>query len=123
VLILNHCAFVCVFVSLCVVMVLVCVQRERTVFRLTLVKAWNDDEVRGYCDLVKIGKPDFIEIKVSVCECVCVCCVCVCACACVWVCVCVFVLLRWVLIRCEAGRDVLRRLQGIAHHDEERALE
>lgn len=36
---------------------------QRTVYRLTIVKAWNDDEVQGYADLVAIGKPDFIEIK------------------------------------------------------------
>ena len=35
-------------------------------YRLTLVKAFNVDELEGYRDLVKLGKPDFIEIKVSV---------------------------------------------------------
>jgi tRNA wybutosine-synthesizing protein 1 len=28
-----------------------------------VVKAWNDDEINGYADLVGIGKPDFIEVK------------------------------------------------------------
>ncbi|GIX77228.1 s-adenosyl-L-methionine-dependent tRNA 4-demethylwyosine synthase TYW1 [Caerostris extrusa] len=36
---------------------------QRTVYRLTLVKAWNTDELEGYAKLVQIGKPDFIEIK------------------------------------------------------------
>ncbi|CAL1276694.1 unnamed protein product [Larinioides sclopetarius] len=36
---------------------------QRTVYRLTLVKEWNTDELEGYADLVKIGNPDFIEIK------------------------------------------------------------
>eukprot|EP00730_Choanoeca_flexa_P016974 TRINITY_DN8112_c0_g1_i1.p1 TRINITY_DN8112_c0_g1~~TRINITY_DN8112_c0_g1_i1.p1 ORF type:complete len:750 (+),score=171.27 TRINITY_DN8112_c0_g1_i1:269-2251(+) len=36
---------------------------QRTVYRLTVVKAWNDDEINGYADLVSIGKPDFIEVK------------------------------------------------------------
>ena len=33
-------------------------------YRLTLVKAWNVDELKNYADLVSIGKPDLIEIKV-----------------------------------------------------------
>lgn len=38
--------------------------RQRTVFRLTLVKGFNiDDEVAGYADLVEKGLPCFIEIK------------------------------------------------------------
>lgn len=38
--------------------------RQRTVFRLTLVKGFNvDDEVTGYADLVEKGLPCFIEIK------------------------------------------------------------
>lgn len=37
---------------------------QRTVYRLTLVKSWNVDELKSYADLVEIGKPDFIEIKV-----------------------------------------------------------
>lgn len=40
-------------------------QKQRTVYRLTLVKAWNVDELRSYADLIEIGKPDFIEVKVS----------------------------------------------------------
>jgi len=36
---------------------------QRTVYRLTLVKAWNVDELKNYADLVSIGKPDLIEIK------------------------------------------------------------
>ncbi|XP_051891808.1 S-adenosyl-L-methionine-dependent tRNA 4-demethylwyosine synthase TYW1 isoform X3 [Pristis pectinata] len=38
-------------------------KKQRTVYRLTLVKAWNVDELRSYADLIEIGKPDFIEIK------------------------------------------------------------
>nr|CAD7401642.1 unnamed protein product [Timema cristinae] len=36
---------------------------QRTVYRLTLVKAWNVDELENYAKLVEIGKPDFIEVK------------------------------------------------------------
>ncbi|XP_035221680.1 S-adenosyl-L-methionine-dependent tRNA 4-demethylwyosine synthase TYW1-like isoform X2 [Stegodyphus dumicola] len=36
---------------------------QRTVYRLTLVKSWNTEEIKGYAKLVEIGKPDFIEIK------------------------------------------------------------
>lgn len=36
---------------------------QRTVFRLTLVKAWNTDELEAYAELVSRGKPDFIEVK------------------------------------------------------------
>ncbi|CAH1405380.1 unnamed protein product [Nezara viridula] len=36
---------------------------QRTVYRLTLVKAWNFDEMKNYAGLVELGKPDFIEIK------------------------------------------------------------
>uniref|UniRef100_H2YWM3 S-adenosyl-L-methionine-dependent tRNA 4-demethylwyosine synthase TYW1 n=1 Tax=Ciona savignyi TaxID=51511 RepID=H2YWM3_CIOSA len=38
-------------------------QGQRTVYRLTLVKAWNVDELEAYADLVALGKPDFIEVK------------------------------------------------------------
>lgn len=38
-------------------------KRQRTVYRLTLVKAWNVDELDSYAELVSLGKPDFIEIK------------------------------------------------------------
>lgn len=38
--------------------------RQRTVFRLTLVKGFNlDDEVKGYADLVERALPNFIEVK------------------------------------------------------------
>lgn len=38
--------------------------RQRTVFRLTLVKGFNvDDEVKGYADLVEKGLPCFVEVK------------------------------------------------------------
>ncbi|KAI6649761.1 S-adenosyl-L-methionine-dependent tRNA 4-demethylwyosine synthase-like [Oopsacas minuta] len=36
---------------------------QRTVYRLTLVKEWNSEEIQGYAKLVSLGKPDFIEIK------------------------------------------------------------
>jgi len=36
---------------------------QRTVFRLTLVKDWNMDEIGNYAQLVHRGKPDFVEIK------------------------------------------------------------
>ncbi|KAJ7387044.1 S-adenosyl-L-methionine-dependent tRNA 4-demethylwyosine synthase [Desmophyllum pertusum] len=36
---------------------------QRTVYRLTLVKSWNNEELQNYADLVSIGKPDFIEVK------------------------------------------------------------
>jgi tRNA wybutosine-synthesizing protein 1 len=38
-------------------------KKQRTVYRLTLVKEYNMSEVSGYVDLVKYGKPSFIEIK------------------------------------------------------------
>ncbi|NXN69064.1 TYW1 synthase, partial [Himantopus himantopus] len=38
-------------------------KQQRTVYRLTLVKAWNVDELKAYADLITIGKPDFIEVK------------------------------------------------------------
>lgn len=38
---------------------------QRTVYRLTLVKAWNTAEIENYAELVSIGEPDFIEVKVS----------------------------------------------------------
>jgi len=38
---------------------------QRTVYRLTLVKAFNTDEIDNYVKLVAIGQPDFIEIKVT----------------------------------------------------------
>ncbi|XP_069694993.1 S-adenosyl-L-methionine-dependent tRNA 4-demethylwyosine synthase TYW1-like [Periplaneta americana] len=36
---------------------------QRTVYRLTLVKAWNVEEMADYAKLVDIGNPDFIEVK------------------------------------------------------------
>lgn len=36
---------------------------QRTVFRLTLVKEWNMEELKGYGDLILRGRPDFIEVK------------------------------------------------------------
>ncbi|XP_060595141.1 S-adenosyl-L-methionine-dependent tRNA 4-demethylwyosine synthase TYW1-like, partial [Ruditapes philippinarum] len=36
---------------------------QRTVYRLTLVKAFNTDEIENYAKLVSLGNPDFIEIK------------------------------------------------------------
>ncbi|KAG2429944.1 hypothetical protein HYH02_013895 [Chlamydomonas schloesseri] len=38
-------------------------KRQRTVYRLTLVKGWNMEEVADYAKLVDLGRPDFIEIK------------------------------------------------------------
>lgn len=39
---------------------------QRTVYRLTLVKAFNTDEIENYAKLVSHGNPDFIEIKVTI---------------------------------------------------------
>ena len=36
-------------------------------YRLTLVKSWNNEELQNYADLVSIGRPDFIEVKVLLC--------------------------------------------------------
>ena len=38
-------------------------KHQRTVYRLTLVKGWNTNDVQAYADLINMGKPDFIEIK------------------------------------------------------------
>lgn len=38
-------------------------KRQRTVYRMTLVKSWNMDEIEGYAELIESGLPDFIEIK------------------------------------------------------------
>ncbi|KAJ8308926.1 hypothetical protein KUTeg_012372 [Tegillarca granosa] len=38
-------------------------KQQRTVYRLTLVKSWNTEELENYAKLVSFGKPDFIEIK------------------------------------------------------------
>lgn len=36
---------------------------QRTVYRLTIVKEWNSEEIESYAKLVDLGKPDLIEIK------------------------------------------------------------
>ena len=36
---------------------------QRTVYRLTLVKGWNAEEMDNYAGLVGLGQPDFIEVK------------------------------------------------------------
>ncbi|KAG2501511.1 hypothetical protein HYH03_000018 [Edaphochlamys debaryana] len=38
-------------------------RRQRTVYRLTLVKGWNMKEVAAYAALLDLGRPDFVEIK------------------------------------------------------------
>ncbi|XP_076832529.1 S-adenosyl-L-methionine-dependent tRNA 4-demethylwyosine synthase TYW1 isoform X1 [Brachyhypopomus gauderio] len=38
-------------------------KKQRTVYRLTLVKAWNVDEMMAYAELIALGQPDFIEVK------------------------------------------------------------
>ncbi|CAA0841798.1 S-adenosyl-L-methionine-dependent tRNA 4-demethylwyosine synthase [Striga hermonthica] len=38
-------------------------KQQRTVYRLTLVKGWNTEDVDAYSSLFDIGTPDFIEIK------------------------------------------------------------
>ncbi|XP_046891939.1 S-adenosyl-L-methionine-dependent tRNA 4-demethylwyosine synthase TYW1 [Hypomesus transpacificus] len=38
-------------------------KRQRTVYRLTLVKAWNVVELKAYSELIALGQPDFIEVK------------------------------------------------------------
>ena len=38
-------------------------KRQRTVYRLTLVKSWNMEEVEAYVKLLDLGEPDLIEIK------------------------------------------------------------
>ena len=38
-------------------------KNQRTVFRLTLVKGFNMNEIQGYADLVERGLPSLIEIK------------------------------------------------------------
>ncbi|XP_036005758.1 S-adenosyl-L-methionine-dependent tRNA 4-demethylwyosine synthase TYW1 isoform X2 [Fundulus heteroclitus] len=41
-------------------------KRQRTVYRLTLVKAWNVEELQAYSELIALGQPDFIEVKFRV---------------------------------------------------------
>ncbi|KAJ3106970.1 S-adenosyl-L-methionine-dependent tRNA 4-demethylwyosine synthase [Phlyctochytrium planicorne] len=38
-------------------------KRQRTVYRLTLVKGYNMQDIDNYCELVRMGEPDLIEIK------------------------------------------------------------
>ncbi|XXG45624.1 hypothetical protein AAC387_Pa02g0663 [Persea americana] len=38
-------------------------KQQRTVYRLTLVKGWNAEDIDAYTNLLRIGKPDLIEIK------------------------------------------------------------
>ncbi|XP_051139334.1 S-adenosyl-L-methionine-dependent tRNA 4-demethylwyosine synthase [Andrographis paniculata] len=38
-------------------------KQQRTVYRLTLVKGWNVEELDAYSTLFEVGNPDFIEIK------------------------------------------------------------
>ncbi|KAK1389340.1 tRNA 4-demethylwyosine synthase (AdoMet-dependent) [Heracleum sosnowskyi] len=38
-------------------------KKQRTVYRLTLVKGWNTEEIDAYYSLFDVGDPDFIEIK------------------------------------------------------------
>ena len=38
-------------------------KRQRTVFRLTLVNGWNTEQLHKYVELVRLGRPDFVEVK------------------------------------------------------------
>jgi tRNA wybutosine-synthesizing protein 1 len=38
-------------------------KKDRTCVRLTIIKGVNDIDIEGYARLIKIGKPDFIEVK------------------------------------------------------------
>ncbi|XP_057684997.1 S-adenosyl-L-methionine-dependent tRNA 4-demethylwyosine synthase TYW1-like [Corythoichthys intestinalis] len=38
-------------------------KKQRTVYRLTLVKAWNVEEMTAYSELIALGQPDFVEVK------------------------------------------------------------
>lgn len=38
-------------------------KQQRTVYRLTLVKGWNTEDIDAYSNLFSLGKPDFVEIK------------------------------------------------------------
>ncbi|KAL6574316.1 S-adenosyl-L-methionine-dependent tRNA 4-demethylwyosine synthase [Orobanche hederae] len=38
-------------------------KQQRTVYRLTLVKGWNTEDVDAYSTLFDVGNPDFVEIK------------------------------------------------------------
>lgn len=41
------------------------IKGQRTVYRLTLVKGYNTEEIEQYAKLVELGDPDFIEVKVT----------------------------------------------------------
>lgn len=38
-------------------------KKQRTVYRMTLVKSWNMEEAANYVQIIQHGEPDFIEIK------------------------------------------------------------
>jgi len=38
-------------------------KQQRTVFRLTLIKGWNAEEIINYGELIQRGMPDFVEVK------------------------------------------------------------
>ena len=38
-------------------------KKQRTVFRLTLVNGWNTEQLSKYVELVRRGRPDFVEVK------------------------------------------------------------
>ena len=38
-------------------------KRQRTVFRMTLVNGWNTQQLAKYVELIRRGRPDFVEVK------------------------------------------------------------
>lgn len=38
-------------------------KRQRTVARLTVVKGWNSDDIRGYAELIALGHVSLVEVK------------------------------------------------------------
>jgi len=38
-------------------------KKGRTTIRLTVVKGYNDEDIKGYADLIRKANPDFLEIK------------------------------------------------------------
>ncbi|TQD88805.1 hypothetical protein C1H46_025694 [Malus baccata] len=38
-------------------------KQQRTVYRLTLVKGWNTEDIDAYYNIFSLGSPDFVEIK------------------------------------------------------------
>ena len=38
-------------------------KQQRTVYRMTLVKSYNMDEVEGYVELIESGRPGFLKIN------------------------------------------------------------